>query len=63
MLRDGELDIYTAAKRTKEREKQFAFSSHPAITATTCMNVKRGNNKVVAGDYKTYNGLRIGLLK
>lgn len=63
MLRDGELDIYTAAKRTKEREKEFAFSSHPAITATTCMNVKRGNTKVVAGDYKTYNGLRIGLLK
>ena len=27
------------------------------------MNVKRGNDKVVAGDYSTYNGLRIGLLQ
>ena len=63
MLRDGKLDIYTAAKLTPEREKEFAISTHPAITATTCMNVKVGNKKVVAGDYSTYNGLRIGLLK
>ena len=62
MLRNGEVDIYTAAKKTVEREKEFAFSRHPAITATTCMNVKRGNNSVVAGDYSTYNGLKIGLL-
>ena len=63
MLRNGEIDIYTAAKVTPEREKDFVFSKHPAITSTTCMNVKRGNNTVVAGDYSTYNGLRIGLLK
>lgn len=63
MLRNGEVDIYTAAKRTPEREEEFAFSVHPAITATTCMNVKRGTDRVVAGDYSTYNGLRIGLLE
>ena len=63
MLRNGEIDIQTAAARTPEREKEFAFSTHPAITATTCMNVKVGNRKVVAGDYSTYDGLRIGLLR
>ena len=63
MLRNGDLDIYTAAKRTTEREEEFAFSRHPSITATTCMTVKVGNTKVVAGDYDTYNGLRIGLLE
>ncbi len=63
MLRKGELDIYTAAKKTPEREAEFAFSTHPAITSTTCMNVKVGNTKVVAGDYSTYDGLRIGLLR
>lgn len=63
MLRDGDVDIYTAAKKTPEREAEFAFSTHPAITATTCMNVKRGNKNVVPGDYSTYNGLRIGLLQ
>lgn len=63
MLRNGEIDIYTAARLTPERQKEFAFSTHPAITSTTCMNVKVGNKKVVAGDYSTYNGLKIGLLQ
>ena len=63
MLRNKELDIYTAAKLTPERQEEFAFSQHPSITATTCMNVKVGNNKVISGDYSTYEGLRIGLLK
>lgn len=48
MLRNGEVDIYTAAKKTPEREKEFAFSLHPAITSSTCMNIKVGNDKIVA---------------
>ncbi len=62
MLRSGELDIYTAARLTPERQVEFAYTSHPAITATTCMNIKSGNTSVVSGDYSTYEGLRIGLL-
>ena len=62
MLRTGELDIYTAAKKTPEREAEFIFSEHPSITATTCMDVKVGNRNIVAGDYSTYEGIRIGLL-
>ena len=61
MLRNGELDLYTAAKRTPEREEEFAISTHPAITATTCMNVKVGNETIIAGDYSTYNGIKVGL--
>ena len=63
MLRGGEVDIYTAARKTSEWEAEFAFSKHPAITAYTCMNVKVGNTAVVGGDYSTYDGLRIGLLR
>lgn len=63
MLRNGDIDIYTAAKKTPEREEEFVFSTHPAITAATCMNVKVSNTTVVAGDYSTYDGLRVGLLK
>ena len=62
MLRNGELDIYTAARRTAKREAEFAFSTHPAITSSTCMNIKVGNERIVAGDYRTYNGIRVGLL-
>ena len=62
MLRNGEIDIYTAAKITPERQKEFIFSTHPAITATTCMDVKLNNRSIIAGDYSTYEGIRIGLL-
>ena len=62
MLRTGEIDIYTAAKKTPERQAEFIFSNHPSITATTCMNVKVGRRDIVAGDYSTYEGIRIGLL-
>lgn len=63
MLENGEIDIYTAAKVTEERQEHYAISKHPAITASTCMNIQVGNDQVVAGDYSTYDGLRIGLLK
>ena len=63
LLRNGDIDLYTAAKMTPEREQEFVFSSHPSITSRTCMNVKRGNTSVIAGDYATYNGLKVGLLK
>lgn len=63
MLRAGELDLYTAARKTPEREAEFVFSTHPSITSYTCMNTKVGNTKIVAGDVSTYNGLRIGLLE
>ena len=63
LLRTGEVDLYTAAKKTPEREAEFAFTTHPAITSSTCMNVKVGNARIVAGDYSTYNGIRIGLLR
>ena len=62
MLRNGELDLYTAARKTEEREAEFAFSTHPSITSYTCLNVKVGNKKIVAGDYSTYEGIRVGLL-
>lgn len=63
MLRNGELGIYTAARRTAKREAKFAFSTHPAITSSTCMNIKVGNERIVAGDYSTYNGIRVGFLR
>ncbi len=62
-LRNGEIDLYTAAKKTPEREAEFAFSTHPSITSTTCMNVKVGNTSISGDDYSTFNGIRIGLLQ
>lgn len=63
LLRSGELDLYTAARKTPEREQEFAFSRHPAITATTYLTVKVGNARIVAGDYATYEGIKVGSLE
>lgn len=63
LLRSGEIDIYAPAMITPEREKDFTFSKHPAITAMTCLTVKVGNTAIIPQNYTTYNGLRIGLLK
>ena len=57
------MDLYTAVKKTPEREAEFVFSTHPSITSFTCMNVKVDNDKIVSGDYATYDGIRIGLLR
>lgn len=51
MLRNGEIDIYTAARMNEKRKQEFIFSKPPAITSYTCMNVKVGNTKIVPGDY------------
>lgn len=63
LLRTGQLDLYTAAKRTPEREAEFAFTTHPSITSYTSMNVKIDNRNIRAGDYSTYDGIRVGLLR
>lgn len=62
LLQSGQIDLYTAARLTPERQAQYAVSRHPAITASTCMNVKADNTSVIPGDYATYDGLRVGLL-
>ena len=63
MLRNGELDLCSAAQKTKEREEEFAFSTYPSITSSIRMNIKRGNKKIISGDYSTYNGIIVGILE
>ncbi len=62
MLANGDLDIVTSVSKTPEREKMFLFSEEPIGTNSTIFTVKEGNKAVTAGDYSTYNGLKIGML-
>lgn len=62
MLKNGEIDILTSVSKTPEREKKFLFSSENIGTNSTIFTVKAGNEKVVSGDYSTYDGLEIGML-
>jgi ABC-type amino acid transport substrate-binding protein len=62
MLLDGTIDMVTSAQKTEERQKQFAFSDKSIGTNTALLTVKSGNQKYTAGDYATYNNMRIGIL-
>lgn len=62
MLQNGELDILTNAQKSPEREQIFAFTKPTGITSGL-LNVRADNTKFVAGDYATYNGMRIGTFR
>ncbi len=63
MLKNGEVDIVTSVSKTAEREKEFLFSDQSIGVNTTILTVKAGNQDIVEGDYSTYDGIRIGMLK
>lgn len=62
MLLDGTIDMVTSAQKTEERSQKFAFSDEPIGTNYAILTAKSGNQKYTAGDYTTYNGMRIGEL-
>ena len=63
MLLDGRLDMLTSVQKTPEREEKFAFSETPISTSSTMMTVKSGNTSIVTGDYSTYGGIRVGVIR
>ena len=63
MLTDGEIDILTSAQKTPEREERFAFSDKAIGTSSVILTVRSGDTRYTAGDYATYDGMRVGLLK
>jgi len=63
MLADGEIDLLTSAQKTPEREEKFAFSDKAIGSSSAILTIRSGNTRYAAGDYSTYNGMRVGLLK
>lgn len=62
MLRDGEIDLLTSAQKTPEREQDFAYSL-PIGSSSGILSVSSDNTSVIEGNYSTYDGLRVGMLK
>lgn len=62
MLEHGELDILTNAQKSPEREQIFSFTKPTGVTSGL-LNVRADNTKFIAGDYATYNGMRIGTFR
>lgn len=62
MLLNGEIDLLTSAQKTPDRENDFAYS-RPIGTSCGIMTVSSSNTSIIAKDYTTYEGIRVGLLK
>lgn len=62
MLRDGQIDMVTSARKTSQREKEFAFSS-PIGTSYAELCVRSGDSRFQLNDYGSLDGMTIGVLK
>ena len=62
MLERGEIDILTSARLTPEREGKYLFSTQMG-TSTGVLNIKSGSSRLTTGDYATYNGIKVGMIK
>ena len=62
MLKNGEIDLLTSIQKTPEREAVFNFSK--AIgTSSALLTVKGDNFSIIEQDYKTYQDMRVGMLR
>ena len=61
MLKNGEIDVVTSARRTPEREEEFAFSDSIGRN-NTIISVRLDNNRFHGSNYDTYDGMTVGLL-
>ena len=61
MLERGEIDVVTSARKTRERTETFAFSD-PIERNSTILSIQGGNTKIQPGNYRTYDGMTVGIL-
>lgn len=63
MLLDGRIDMLTSVQKTPENEARFAFSDTPISTSSTMLTVKSGTHRLSAGEYSSYDGVRVGVIR
>ncbi|MDE6660856.1 MAG: response regulator [Anaeroplasmataceae bacterium] len=62
MLENEEIDVVTSASRTPDREEKFDFSL-PIGRRKTILSIQVDNEERIRGNYETYNGMTVGLVK
>lgn len=62
MLRDGQIDMVTSARKTSQRETEFAFS-YPIGTSNAELCVRSDDARFQLNDYKSFDGMIVGVLK
>lgn len=63
MLENGQIDILTSAQKTPERELKYDFSEKPIGISSTIICAKSGDRRFIPGFYKTYEGMRVGMIE
>ena len=63
MLKDGEIDVVTSGKKLEGREEEFDFTTKNIGFTSTALLVKAGSTHILAGDYSTYCGLNVGMVR
>lgn len=61
MLKNGEIDLLTSARKTPEREKIFDFSRSIGNNSAI-LTIRSDNSQIVMHDFSTYDGMRVALL-
>ncbi|MDO5562403.1 MAG: transporter substrate-binding domain-containing protein, partial [Synergistaceae bacterium] len=63
MMLDGKIDMVISAVKTPARMEIYDFSNRPVSQSGACLMVKAGGSPYVAGQYDSYNGMRIGFIE
>ena len=61
MLRSGQIDVVTSARKTSQREKEFAFSTSIG-TSNAELCVRSEDSRFELNDYGSFDGMTIGVL-
>lgn len=62
MLKRGEIDVVTSARRIPQREEDFAFSL-PVGRKRTVLTTRSNDSRMKTGDVKSYDGILVGVLE
>ncbi|MEG1584511.1 MAG: transporter substrate-binding domain-containing protein, partial [Anaerovorax sp.] len=62
LLKAGEIDLLTSASYSEARDAIFDYSETAMGTKTSILTVKSSDDKYVAGEYETLDGIHVGML-
>ncbi len=62
MLKEGEIDILTSAHMDDKRDREYDFTEKFIGSNYSILTVKKGNPDIKAGEYSTYNGIRVAMI-
>ncbi len=62
MLENGEIDLLAGVHDSPGRKKEFELS-RPIALGRDILTVRSDNTGIIAGDYATYDGMRVALLE